>query len=227
MNVELHTLAWPNIDPRMIAAHQRVCSHFGLDVRYTHEYIQHDQWMQDMVARCQADAIGFMDIDCIQSTRHAVDHMATYLTQKLGYFIGPAQASNHLPDTAHIFAAPSFLFISKSMFMPIQMNNLFMRDPDKNDVAQGLTRYAEENRYPHQLILPRFYEDKANMRSTWRLHNFGTYGTGTLYGNTCYHLFQGRCGANVELFERRCDEIIRGGIDTSRMMLFNFQGWSR
>ena len=51
----------------------------------------------------------------------------------------------------------------------------------------------------------------------WRLSNYGYYGIGTLYDNKIYHLFESRWGDHIELFEKRCNQIIEGTFDTSNM----------
>ena len=38
----------------------------------------------------------------------------------------------------------------------------------------------------------------------------GYFGIGTIFDNSIYHLYQGRYNTNVELFEKRCQEIIDG-----------------
>ena len=50
MKVEIHTLAWPNTDVRMLQSHSDVCLHLGIPVAYTLEKVPHGQWMDSIMA---------------------------------------------------------------------------------------------------------------------------------------------------------------------------------
>jgi hypothetical protein len=61
--------------------------------------------------------------------------------------------------------------------------------------------------------LPTHYE-KPSKEGIWNLGPLGQYGIGTVFSDTVYHLYQGRYNDNVELFVKRCNEVIAGTFST-------------
>ena len=60
MNVEIHTLAWPNTDAKLVKAHTDVCKHLGIDVVYTMGMLPHGAWMSEIMSNSKADVVGLL-----------------------------------------------------------------------------------------------------------------------------------------------------------------------
>lgn len=214
MKLSIHTLYWDNIDRKIADAHAKVMYHFGVPVVYTKQNINHYDWMDSILTTSDADIIGFIDIDCVPVS--LLYYYKILELAKLGYIVGPAQSTNCIPDREHIFAAPSFLFVPRKAYNYIGKPSC--KNNNRSDCAQEITRAAENNKYPYRLLYPTKFEKPAG-GGLWRLGNYGYFGIGTVYGdNGLYHLFQSRLSENVDLFVKRCDEIIKGTFDSTNFM---------
>lgn len=209
MKVEFNTLYWDNTPEEQIEAHRRVTSHFQLPVNYYCENVPHGMWMDHVCENSSSDVIGFLDADCIPLSRGAVMESINYVTTS-DTFLGVAQVSNHIPPRTHIYAAPAFYFITKKCWS--EMRTSFF-ETKRSDVGEELTYVAESIGKRYRCIYPSFFE-REPVEGVWRLSNYGFYGVGTVFGNYCYHLYQGRFSNNLQLFLQRCNEVIRGTFST-------------
>jgi hypothetical protein len=95
----------------------------------------------------------------------------------------------------------------------------------RSDVAEEVSYVAEAKGKRYRCLYPTRF-DGIPLEGVWRLSNYGFFGIGTLFADKIYHLYQGRFNKNVELFCRRCDQIVEGKFDMSGMhdSLSEFRG---
>ena len=215
MNVEIHTLAWPNTHVDMLKSHSDVCRHLGLEVGYSIQQTPHGQWMDNILANSASDVVGFLDIDCVPTNRKVVDDAIFYAAENKS-FVGIAQVSNHIPPRSHIFASPAFFFIWRKTWKAMQRPT-FSETPN-SDVAENVSYAAEISGIRYKTLYPTHWTAEPVEGHAWRLHTYGLYGVGTHFEEGVYHLFQGRIERNIQMFVNRCDDIIKGKFSTEHMM---------
>jgi hypothetical protein len=215
MNVEIHTLAWPNTDVRMLQSHSDVCRHLGLEVGYALQKTPHGEWMDNIMNNSVSDVVGFLDIDCVPTNRQVVDDAIAWAAENKS-FVGIAQASNHIPPKSHIFASPAFFFIWRKTWKAMQRPT-FSETPN-GDVAENVCYAAELSDIRYKVLYPTHWTAEPVEGHAWRLHNYGLYGVGTHFEEGVYHLFQGRIERNVQMFVNRCDDIVKGKFTTEHMI---------
>jgi hypothetical protein len=119
-----------------------------------------------------------------------------------GTLVGNEQASNHL-DASRRFAAPSFLCVQRRLWM--MLGKPSCKAHYDGDVAQMLTDTWEYKNLPVHLLPVKDFEV-----AKWDLPNRPqSYGIGTNYDDTTYHLFEVRENSNIERFVKKCEEIIK------------------
>jgi hypothetical protein len=216
-SIEFHTLYYPNMSKIMVNAHKKVMNHFEIPINYTNERINHGIWLGRTLERSTADFVCFFDTDCVPIGQEGLQNSINEALN-LQTFIGIAQSSNHIKGfTNHIFAAPGFLIVKREIYEEFGKPN--MMGTPRSDAAQELSHIADERNVQYGLIYPTHYEQgpRENGGNPWRLGNYGHFGIGTTYGNVCYHLYQGRFEHNINLFEKRCNEIINNEFSTENM----------
>lgn len=209
---EFHSFHWDNFSPDILKAHKDVMAHLGLNVQYTQKNIPHGQWLDEIMANASAPVIAIIEPDLIPLNLgivlQAIEYVSTYDT-----FLGCAQVSNHIGTASHIFASPAFFFITLSCYEKLGKPS-FM--PNKQgDVAEALTFAAEEKGIRFKTLFPTHYE-KAPSEGCWGLGSYGFYGIGTVFEHQVYHLFQSRTSENIELFVKRCNELVNHQLDISK-----------
>jgi hypothetical protein len=208
--MEIHCLYWNNTNPRMVAAHKSVIDKFELPVTYTERTIRHGLWMTLIMEESKADVVGFLDIDCVPTNREIVYDSALYALNS-NSFIGNAQVTNCVAPATHVFAAPSFLFISRDCWLKLNRPS-FLETP-RSDVAEEISYLADEQHITYRALYPTHFES-IPQEGAWRLNNYGHFGIGTLFEGGIYHLFQGRLENNLLLFEKRCAQIVDANFST-------------
>jgi hypothetical protein len=222
MKVELHTLYWDNTPVEQIEAHKRVTKEFGLPVNYHQQNVPHGMWMDSVCEQADSDIIGFLDADCVPLSRDAVLNAMSYV-KKNNTFLGIAQVSNHIKPKSHIYAAPAFFFLTKSCWREISTS---FSETIRSDVGEEFTYVAESKGKRYRCLYPVTFE-REPQEGVWPLGNYGYYGIGTVFDNYCYHLYQGRLQSNLELFIKRCNEIVEGNFDNRfhvSSTAFDFKG---
>lgn len=194
----------------MMDAHKKVIEHFDLDVNYYKQNIPHGKWMDYVCKESKSDVIGFFDGDCVPLSLKAVFKAIKYVKEN-DSFLGIAQASNHIHPKSHIYAAPAFFFVTKSCWERI---NTSFTETHRSDVAEEFCYTAEDMGIRYRCLYPTHFEGEP-VEGVWPLSNYGYYGIGTVFGDSCYHLYQGRMGNNLEKFITRCEQIVAGGFSTS------------
>lgn len=202
-----HTLVWPDVDSKMLRAHESVAKHLGYSVKHYSLHMRHGDFM-DKVCKEEfesgSEIVCFMDIDCIV-TDHELPAKAYRWVKDNRGILGIAQSSNHL-DYTHIFAAPAFYMIHRDAWKRISFT--FLEDSN-NDVAQAITRLAERMGIPVRTLYPTgflFHPDNEH----WRLGNYGVYGRATKFDHGVFHLYQGRMNNAVNTFVDVCNKVIDG-----------------
>ena len=213
MKVEIHTLAWPNTDVRMLQSHSDVCLHLGVPIAYTLEKVPHGQWMDSILANSTADVVGFLDIDCVPTNKDVVDKAIQWAAENKS-FVGIAQASNHILPKSHIFAAPAFFFIWRETWLEMQRPT-FSETPN-GDVAENVSYAAEMSEIRYKTLYPTHWTTEPE-EGLWHLHTYGLYGIGTHFEGGVYHLYQGRLERNVQLFVNTCKAIIDDCFSTNEL----------
>lgn len=201
--VEIHTLAWPNADARLVSGHTDVTTKMDLQVAYTIHQADHGLWMDAVMSSSTADVVGFLDIDCIPVERKAVEKAVEWAAVNKS-FVGIAQVSNHIPPASHIYAAPAFFFIWRETWERLGRPT-FSATPH-GDVGENVSYAAELARIPYKTLFPVAYT-QAPDEGAWRLHTYGSYGIGTYFQTGVYHLYQSRMQQNIDLFCKACKTV--------------------
>jgi hypothetical protein len=203
-----HCLYWPRTSSEIHAYQREVLAHFKIAINYTAQEEQHGAWMDRIMAMSRTDLVIFIDVDCIPVYSDTVEKVLR-LALHNQTFAGPAQATNCIANSAHIFAAPSMLAVCRSYWEAVGRPSF--QPFDRGDVAQRLSLIADERRSAYTALFPLAYE-REPQEGIWRLGNYGHYGIGTFYAGGIYHLFQGRLTDNISLFRERCRNVIDGNL---------------
>jgi len=208
-SIPIYSLYWPNMSPMVVKYHKACWQKLGFDVQYTEREIAHPNWLDDVAKEqlSQHDAIAFVDIDCLAYTRAAVETAVDYgLTA--GSFIGLAQSTNHAHPMPPVYAAPSFLVISRQAYEALGRPTL-RGDRFRFDAAQNLSAIADAIGFGYRAMYPVGYH-VIPAGGPWRLGNYGHYGIGTEFPAGFYHLFQSRDGRDLEMFKAKAEDILAG-----------------
>lgn len=201
LNVQIFSLYWDNIDPRVPQYQKAVFDHFDLPInQHKIHGLDHGTWMDWLLeTREDVDIFVFFDIDCIPLNRQkVVKHIESSMG---GMLVGNEQASNHL-DASRLFAAPSFLCVSRRLWC--MANKPSCKATYDGDVAQMLTDTWNYRNLPVNLLRVTDFEE-----AKWDLPGFPmSYGIGTTYDDCIYHLFEVRDNINVERFVKKAKEVL-------------------
>ena len=213
MRAEIHSLNWPKSNPLLSQFQSNVFRHFDIPlIRHTLQK-DHGEWLDSILSTSQADVILFIDNDCVPIKKEAVIDSILWAASNHS-FLGIAQASNHINNGTHIFAAPAFLAISTQAWRDLGEPSL--KANSRGDVAEELSWRAEERGLTYRAWYPTHFSRPAQ-EGIWRLSNYGIYGIGTIFAGKVFHLYQGRLNTNVELFREVCDQICLNRFSTNGM----------
>jgi len=213
MQVQIHSLSWPDSDVRMENAQDLVFQHFGLPLQRHKLKMRHGLWMDEVLRQSKVDVVGFVDNDCIPLNSDIVRYTATYAGQHKTFF-GIAQASNHIGTKSHIFAAPAFFFIYRQCWFDLGCPTF--AETARSDVAEEVSYVAEEKGLRYRAFYPTHFEAEP-VEGVWRLSNYGFFGIGTVFADSIYHLYQGRFKHNVDRFVKCSEQVVNGTFSTSGM----------
>ena len=211
MKAEIHSLNWPGSDPRLADEQKGVFSHFKLPLTQHHRKLDHGFWMDAVLKQSSADVVLFVDNDCVPLSRSAPIEAIRWAAQHRS-FLGLAQASNHINNGVHVFAAPAFLAIARSAWM--QLGQPSCRPTPRGDAAEELSWRADEEGLPYKAWYPTHFHHPSR-EGLWRMGNYGTYGIGSVFAERVFHLYQGRFADNVDLFVQVCSSIRNGSFSTA------------
>lgn len=212
-DVEFHSLHWDNFSTDILHAHQKVMQHFNIDVKYHAKNIKHGRWLNSVFANATKPIIAIIEPDLIPLNPDIVSTAIEYV-QKYDSFLGPAQASNHIYPGSHVYASPAFFFMSNECYKRMGKPS-FASKKQRYDAGEKVSYTAEKIGIRYRTLLPTHFE-KIPREGSWPLASLGNYGIGTVYDNSVYHLFQSRTAENIELFIRRCDEVIEGRFSVNK-----------
>lgn len=213
VKVSIHTLYFPNLSSDFVDAHKSVMNHFNIPVNYTVAAVRPGVWMDQIIRNSEADIVGFIDIDCIPLNDKVINEAIKFVAKNKS-ICGVAQATNHIPPMTHVFCSPAFFF----MWRPLHtaLNQPSFLETQRSDVGQEICYVAETNGVRMKQFYPTHFE-REPQEGVWRLGNYGLYGIGTVFENKIYHLYQSRMQSNVELFIKRCKEVVSGTFTTDGM----------
>ena len=214
-DVELHSFHWDNFNPKILEMHRKVMHHFNIDIQYTQKNIPHGQWLDEVLTNASCKVVAIIEPDLIPLNREIIDTAIDYVISEKS-FLGCAQVSNHIAPANHIYAAPSFFFISVECYKNLGSPS-FKSIPSKADVAENISYVAEQQGIRYRTLFPTCFE-KEPQEGAWPLASYGYYGIGTVYSNSVYHLFQSRLQSNIELFIKRCEDVLKNEFNTSNFI---------
>lgn len=223
IKVSINTFYYPGSNERFVQAHKDVMKHFNIPVNYLEKQIQHAEFMEETIRSSDADVVGFLDIDCIPLTKNSISDLVKYVATNKS-IAGNVQATNHYYPMSHLFIAPSCFFIWKDLYKALSSPTFYATN--QTDVAQYVCMVAEQHGVRSKALYPTHFEDEPE-EGVWWLHNYGLYGVGTVFDGKFYHLFQSRFEKNVDMFIKRCKQVIEGNFSTDGMhdsKNFNFNG---
>ena len=223
MKVEFNSLHWDNVDKDMLNAHKEVMEHFSIPMNYWAVNMNHGKWMNHIMTKSESDVIVVMEPDCIPINK---DKLIEYIRHAFynETFVGIAQVSNHIPPKTHIYAAPGMYVMSKKAYLALGSPS-FSETP-RSDTAEEISYIAESMGMRYRALMPTHFE-REPAEGLWPLAALGYYGTGTVFDNAIYHLYQSRMAENIELFINRCRNVKTGTLDTSKFYsstLFKYEG---
>ena len=211
MKAEIHSLSWPTADARLRTEQQAVFQHFQLPLKQHLLQADHSRWMDAVLQQSQADVVLFVDNDCVPLSREAVMDAIGWAGRH-NSFLGLAQATNHINNCIHVFAAPAFLAIARSAWTTLGRPSC--KPTARGDVAEELSWQAEEQGMVYKAWYPSHFHHPSR-EGLWRLGNYGTYGIGSVFAERVFHLYQGRLADNVDLFVQVCSSIRNGSFSTA------------
>lgn len=177
---------WKNINPEVVAMQRRVMIKLGYEIdQQLADRKAHADWLQEQLEGAPEDAILlFLDIDAFPTNRDVVER--AFAAAEAGRIFGVAQTANHVPKRNVIYAAPSFLAVSKRTWL--QLGKPSMRANAELDAGMGLSLAAFEQRVPVDILGVSFV-----CVPRWPLADKGAVGIGTFYDQgSVFHLFQSR-----------------------------------
>ena len=209
------TMYWDNIDPTIVETQRRVFAHLGFNIRQDNATgIQHGEWRDKVLAKVTSDdAVLFVDIDCFPLTSEAVTK--AFVAAESGRIFGVAQTANHLPECNLIYAAPSFLGLSRATWT--SLGQVSMARSLECDVGMALTQAAVRQGFPIDILSPSFV-----CCPKWPLGHFGAVGYGTFYNGEVFHLFQSRHNKAYEFAFHYVAECVIRGDPVDHLLLFQW-----
>lgn len=211
MKIEFHTLHWNNIPKEQIDAHKMVMDYFDLPINYHNENVNHGLWMDRVFQQSDSDLIVIFDVDCVPVSKQKVMDCIRYVKNSKS-FLGLAMVANHIPPKSHIYAGGVFYVVARECWE--KLGRPSFTETRRGDTTEEFTYRAEEAGVRYRCLFPTTFE-REPVEGIWPLAGYGYYGIGTTYDDTVYHLFQSRIGNNMDLFVKRCHEIVDGTFDNS------------
>lgn len=177
---------WNNVDPVMVAGQRLVFDTLGYAVAQCEATgTRHGVWLDGVMRGLGPDDTAlFVDIDAFPLTPTMVER--AFAAAEVGRIFGVAQTANHLPDRDFVYAAPSFICLSRRVWDRIGQPS-FVED-EASDVGMRVSRAAAAHDVTVELLYPNFV-----VVPRWRLGGKGCTGFGTFYGEGgVFHLFEAR-----------------------------------
>jgi len=191
--MKFYTFYTDNIPEQIINDHKIVCDHIGIEIEYcVHSsmddynslYTAHGKFMTSVMEKQEVAC--FLDIDCLPYNKILIDKAYNWAVDNKS-FVGNAQMISHTQMRNHIYAAASFLIVTKGAWNSLGNPDFswFIQNNIQIDTAQILTLRADQIGMSYQLMYPVGYDGPEE----YKMGGYGMCGTGTLYPAT-WHYFR-------------------------------------
>lgn len=194
--------------------HKKCCDKLGLEVvyykdkhhnNYEEVYSAHGNFMTSVLE--QEEVACFLDIDCLPHCKLNIEKAYNW-TKENNSFVGNAQNISHTQMRNQVYAAASFLIVSKTAWKELGSPSLswFVQDGIQIDTAQILTLRANQIGMNYQLMFPIGYDGPEN----YKLSGYGMYGKGTLYPATWHYFRISDCvDSKPDLWRTRVNSVLK------------------
>lgn len=212
--MKFHTFYTKNLPEQLVKDHQKVCNHIRIEVQYhsydgskdyDEIYTAHGKFMTSVME--QEEVACFLDIDCLP--HHLINIQKAYnWAVENNSFVGNAQNISHTQIKNSIYAAASFLIVTKNAWNTLGNPDFswFMQNNTQIDTAQILTLRADQIGFPYQLMFPIGYDGPEE----YKIAGYGNLGTGTLYPATWHYFRISRFKDNIpDLWTTRVNNILQ------------------
>ncbi len=214
----LHCFVCNNLDEKLIQLHHEACRLAGIDVDYQVFKVEqianlglsphqaHGWFMEQVLEASSEEVVGFIDIDCILSSKTWLDEWKEKVRQSRA-MIGLAQSACHLPSWQEVYAAPSFCLVHQDAWTVAGKPSLIANS--EYDTAQLLSHCLAEKGCRPEVIMPTSHSDRGEV---WKLGGKESYGIGTTYDHgKAFHLFQsGKSVLHIDLLEDKVEQLRSG-----------------
>lgn len=206
-----------NINPEIVESWMSCCKRLGFEVNcvvgkhsddYDSVYTAHGQFMDDVMEKVSdEDAACFLDIDCLPFDKTGIENVYKWVVEN-GSFAGHAQNVTHFYHCNHIYAAASFLVVSKKAWNTLDKPSFkwYMDGGNQIDTAQLLTLRADGVGFNYRVMYPVGYDGPEE----WRLGGYGMYGRGTLYPYAWHYGRISSLNSPPQIWKIRHSEIMNG-----------------
>lgn len=230
MKIEAISIYMDNIPKEVRQAQKAVWDKFYPDLlQHHHTYLSHGKTLDKILELTQSEILVIADIDAIPLNEHILYQMTAFAED--GFLIGNAQSSSHLPDTNHVFVAPSFMAINVKLFRELGVS--FEADGE-NDVAQKLTKVWGDDvkfllpiHYESRPVPVRLPDGRISDPLFWVTRNipYGLNTTFSLNGKPdTFHGFQSSQNQH-DRFISKCEEVLSGNVWSQNNHWQNAEGF--
>jgi hypothetical protein len=195
----IHSLYWDNVSPELVSAQRAACTALGLPVaQHRIDGFDHGEWIDWVMRRMdRIDVFLFLDIDCVPLSAARVS--GNFGRAAGGALIGAEGAANHL-DPRRSYAGAWYVYVNREAWR--KLGRPSARASPHGDVCQLWTDVWRKANAAVELIAPTHCQGPKWDLPGRRL----AYGTGTTYGEDCFHLFESRSG-DIEPFLMHCRRV--------------------
>jgi hypothetical protein len=208
--------------PAMVRLAQKEVMKTMTDIEFTQvlHNMTHAQAMDNIMSVTKSEVVLFMDIDCIPLNKHIIPTVIDYALK--GHLVGNAQTALHIGDGSHVFVAPSFMALSRKLWL--EMGSPSFEPTERSDVGGEITWKADQAGIPVMLLRPIHYEKspypvempdgRTFNPAYWVVNNipFGLNTTFSLeWDADVFHSFQSSL-VQADRFITKCSEVLSGVI---------------
>ena len=192
-DLRIVSFSWDNVSKIIRQGQRDVIQTLGHDVeQYVFDRRPHAVFLNDLFLNSGTnDVLLILDIDALPLNKEVIDE--AYCFARKGGIFGAAQVSNHL-DPSHVFVAPCFLALSVMTW--VALGRPTFDSNSTNDVAQHLTRIAQDHSINIKFLYPEF-----SCIPKYAFNDRFPYGIGTFYQGGIFHLFESRRQSYNRLFK--------------------------
>lgn len=198
-----------NIPGEIVVAQREVVDRFrpgNMDFVQLQADSGHAEAIDWFLADSRYDHYVLLDIDALPLTSMIIPYLLSRTAA--GAVIGNIQRSNHIDNGRHVFAAPSFMALSRRLWLELGRPSFCATA--HGDVAEEVTFRAEAVGVPLELLRP----VRSLCEPLWALDGDDQprYGMGTFFGldgfEVSYHNYQIRIPDAQQLFLDVCKAVL-------------------